>query len=363
MIALKFGDDGYETVFRGVELNATRTSMVSLTALFDNTNIDGCNISKASLHNYDIFKQFELGIGDILTVYRANSVIPAIDENLTRSNTYELDMTCPSCGEKIIIKTPKKARFLFCENKECPAKPLQKLIHYASNSGMNIMGLGESIIEEFVKKGFIKTIPDIYELEKYKSEIVKMDGYGLPSYNKIIKGINKSKDTNFPKLLTALGIPSIGAGTSKDISKYFKGSVEDFMDGIGNWFDFSTIEGIGDVTQSAIYKWFESDENIDTIADLIGTLNIEKEEVIVNKTGVDLTGKTFVITGSVHIYEKRDAIKAKIDSLGGKTSGAVSSKTTFLICNEPSQTGKYRTATDLNIPILTEEMFQEMIGE
>lgn len=363
MIALKFSDDSYETIFRGVELNATRTGMVSVTALFDTVNIDGCDVSRATLHNYDVFESYELGIGDTIITYRANSVVPAIDDNLTRSNTYKIDMICPSCGEKIVIKKPKKARFLFCENKECSAKPLQKFIHYASKSGMNIMGLGEAIIEEFVNKGFIKTIPDIYELEKYKNEIVKMDGYGLPSYNKIIKGINNSKKTNLQRLLTALGVPTIGTGTAKDISKHFKGSVEDFMDGIGSWFDFSTIEGIGSVTQTAIYNWFKSDENIDTITDLIEILEFEKEEIKVNNSNVDLTGKIFVITGGVRIYKNRDEIKAKIELLGGKASGSVSKKTSYLICNEPSNTGKYKDASDLEIPILTEEAFQELIKE
>ena len=363
MIALKFSDDSYETIFRGVELNATRTGMVSLTALFDNVEIDGCNVGRATLHNYDVFEDLELGVGDILTAYRANSVVPAIEENLTRSNTYKLDMVCPSCGEKIVIKAPKEARFLFCENEECPAKPLQKIIHYCSKSGMNIMGLGKAIIEEFVYLDFIKTIPDIYKLENFKSKIVELEGFGLPSYNKIIKGIEESKKTTLQRLITALGIPQIGSDGAKIISKFCKGDIKVFMNMIASCYDFSILDGIGDITNNAIQKYFNNDINFKLLCDLADILEFEEDKQVIQSDS-SIKDKIFVVTGDVFKFKNRKELEAKIDSLGGKVTGSVSKNTNYLINNDiNSPSSKNKKANDLNISIINEDEFLNMIGE
>lgn len=363
MFAMKWFDDCSETKFKGVELNTTRTGMVSITGLFDEVDIDGVKVSRASLHNYDIFEELELGVGDTVSVYRANAVIPQIEENLTRSGTYKIDMKCPSCESKIVIKRPKEARFLFCENDNCPAKLVSKFVHFCSKDCMNIDGLSEATLEKLINQGFIKTFSDIYELEKYKADIITLEGFGLKSYNKLIESINKSKKVKLENFIAALGIPQIGKSASKTIAKYFKGDWYPFEIAIINNFNFAQLEDFGYITNQSLYDWYNNNNEIKFWAKVVCMLDFVKEEKKADNTLTDLTGKTFVVTGEVTTYKNRNELGDLIISLNGKLSGSVSKNTTYLINNDiTSSSGKNQKAKELNVPIITEQMFNEMIG-
>jgi DNA ligase (NAD+) len=363
MFALKWQDDSSETKFRGVELNTTRTGMVSITGLFDEVDIDGVKVSRASLHNYDIFEELELGIGDAVTVYRANAVIPQIEENLTRSGTYKIDMHCPSCGSKIVIKRPKEARFLFCENDNCPAKLVSKFTHFVSKDCMNIDGLSEATLEKLINQGFIKTFSDIYELEKYKSEIIKLEGFGKRSYDKLIESINKSKKVKLESFIASLGIPQVGRSASKTIAKYFNSDWFAFEDALQQRFDFTKLEDFGATTNDNIHKWYDDVNEILMWHKLTYTLDFIKEEKKADNTLLDLTGKTFVVTGEVATYKNRSELGDLILSLNGKLSGSVSKNTNYLINNDIySTSGKNQKAKEVGVPIITEQQFNEMIG-
>lgn len=362
MFALKWQDDCSETIFRGVELNTTRTGMVSITGLFDEVDIDGVKVSRASLHNYDIFEELQLGVGDKVTVYRANAVIPQIEDNLTRSNTYKIEMKCPSCGGDIVIKTPKEARFLFCENQSCPSKLVNKFVHFCSKDAINIEGLSEQTLEKFINLGWLKTFDDIYNLEQYKSKIIQMDGFGSKSYAKLINAIEKSKKVKMSNFVYALGIPQIGKGSSKVLTKYFKDDWFAFEEALCNDFDFTELEDFGDITNQSLHKWYNDDSERKMWTKLTYNVEFVKEEK--KETGFkSLEGLTFVVTGNVETFKNRKELETLITSLNGKLSGSVSSKTNYLINNDvTSSSGKNKKAKDLNVPIISEAMFNSMIG-
>jgi DNA ligase (NAD+) len=362
-IALKFSDDEYETKYIKTEWQVSRTSVINPVGTFEPIDLDGAITTRATLHNIDYFEALELGENNIIIVARQNQVIPKILNNLTRSNTEKIPSQCPICGEKTEIRLQKTARFLYCTNDNCPSKKVAQFEHFCSRDAMNIMNVSTAILETFIDKGYIKNISDIYKLEQYKREIMKLEGFGRKSYDRILEGINNSKSAKLENFIYALGISQIGKGGSKIISKYCNGDIDKFMTMITSKFNFAKLEDIGEITNDAINEFFNNIDNKNMVNDLLEYIKIEKEEIKMANSSVDLTAKIFVVTGGVHIYKNRDSIKEKISLLGGKTSGSVSKKTTYLICNEPSETGKYRAATDLNIPILTEEAFQEMIGE
>ena len=362
MFALKWQDDCSETKFRGVELNTTRTGMVSITGLFDETDIDGVKVSRASLHNYDIFQALQLGVGDIVTVYRANAVIPQIEDNLTRSDTYQIEMKCPSCGGDIVIKTPKEARFLFCENENCPSKLVNRFVHFCSKDAMNIDGLSEAGIELFINQGWLKTFDDLYNLQQYKSKIAGLEGWGIRSYNKLISAIEKSRKVKLANFIYSLGIPQIGKGSSKIIAKHFKDDWFAFEEALVNGFDFTRLEDFGDITNQSLYDWYKDNNERSMWIKLSYMLEFEKEEK--QESGFkSLEGLTFVVTGNVETFKNRKELEELITSLNGKLSGSVSSKTNYLINNDVTSTsGKNKKAKELNVPIISEQMFNDMIG-
>jgi len=362
LYALKWNDDNYETIFRDVELNTTRTGMVSLTGIFDEVDIDGVKVTRASLHNYDIFESLQLGYGDTISVYRANQVIPQIEDNLTRSDTYKIEMKCPSCGSNIVLKQPKEARFLFCENINCPAQLLRKIEHAVSKDALNIDGLSEATLEKFIDKGFIKNISDVYKLELYKDKIVKMEGMGIRSYTKMIEAIEKSKDVKFENFVYSLGINQIGKGGAKRLAKYFNNDIEAFLEATKSHYTFMNIEDFGSITAYAVYDYFDNEDNMNQVRELLSIVRIKQEE----KKDVDfksLEGLAFVVTGSVETFKNRKELEDLITSLNGKLNGSVSAKTNFLINNDTtSTTGKNQKAKDLGVKIISENEFNIMIG-
>ena len=361
LYAFKWNDDSYETIFRGVELNTTRTGMVSITGIFDEVDIDGVKISRASLHNYDIFEALELGIGDIVTVYRANAVIPQIEDNLTRSNTYKIDMVCPSCGGEIVIKTPKDARFLFCENIHCPAKLVSKFVHFVSKEAMDIEGFSDATIQKFIDKGFLKTFDDIYKLDQYKNEIVNIEGFGIKSYNKLMDAINKSRKVKLNQFIYALGIPNIGKSGAKILSKAFNYNWIEFEKALSNRFNFSILEDFGYITNDSLHKWYADVDEKKLWVNLLGDVEFVKEE---KKGGSNLdtpfAGKKIYCTGTFESYKKNE-LKSIVESLGGEFASGYAKSLDYLVFGNVKGSTKVDKAKRDGVPILSEDEFLEMI--
>ena len=362
LYAIKWNDDIFESIFRGVELNTTRTGMVSITGLFDEVECDGVKLSKASLHNYDIFEEMQFGIGDKITGYRANGVIPQIEDNLTRSNTYKIEMKCPSCGGDIVIKTPKEARFLFCENKDCPSKLVNKFVHFCSKDAMNIEGISDAGIELFISKGFLKTFDDLYSLDKYKIQIIKLEGWGLKSYNKLINNIEKSKKVKMQNFLYALGIPQIGKGSSKIIAKYFNNDWFAFEKAICDEFDFSVLQDFGEITNQSLYNWYKNNNEINMWIGLINIMEFEKEEKkeMVN-TDNYFSGKKLYCTGTFANY-KKDELKRLLEGLGVEFASGYAKSLDCLIVGSVKGSTKTEKAIKDGIQVIGEDEFIRMIS-
>lgn len=359
MMALKWQDETYETIFRGVELNPTRTGMVSLTAVFDDVVIDGTTVNKASLHNYDIFKSLELGIGDKITVYKANMIIPQIDENLTRSGTYVLPEYCPCCNSKLIIKAPKETNFVFCSNNNCPSKHVRKFVHFAAKEQMNIEGVSEATIELFCNKGLLKEFKDFYSLHEHEAEIVRLPGFGQRSFDKMIESIERSRNCKMENFIAAFGIPNIGNHAAKILSKRFEGNYFSFSDALKDkTFDFASLPDFGEIMVNSLHQWAASDGFAEAY-ELAKLMNFQQTQN--NTANQLLAGKSIVVTGTLEHFT-RTGIQQKIEELGGKAAGSVSSKTDFVIVGA-SPGSKYDKAVSLGIKVLTERQFLDLIGE
>lgn len=364
MMALKWEDEVYETTLRNIEWNTTRSGAINPVAIFDEIDLDGALTTRATLHNVSIIKSLELGIGDTIQVYRSNKVIPKVHDNLTRSNTYIIPDKCPCCGSKAKVKQENDSQFLFCSNPECPAKFTSKLSNFVSRNGMNIVGLSAQTIEQLVDRNYVKNFIDVYHLSNYKRDLSALPKMGAKSVSKLLNAIEDSRKTDLTHLLTALSIPFIGKSTAKEISKYCHGSADEFMFIMNNTsLELAAIDGVGVTSTKALDDWWS--ENSDIFYQLIDELNIEDpQEAVSNNDGIDLTGKTFVITGSLNHFSNRDALKDKLESLGAKVSGSVSKNTFALICNDKdSNTGKSKKAKDIGVNVWSEDDLLEYIGE
>lgn len=355
-IAFKFYDEKEETVFRGVELNPTRTGMVSITILFDEVTIDDAKVSRATGHNLDIFEDFKFGIGDKITVYKANQIIPQVDENLDKTGTYVLPDVCPCCGSKLEARAKLEARYLYCSNENCPAKMVQIFNHFVSKPCANIDGLSEATLEKFTEKGWIKTLKDIYHLVDYAAEIKAMDKFGEQSCNNLLTAIENSRKIKLENYITAVGIPNVGKKTARDIAKRFNGDYTAFMEALENGFDFTTIPEIGDIINSSIHAWYENPLEQNMVFGLAEEMQFE----IVNSTssGNVFDGKTFVVTGTLLNYT-RDSIVEEIERLGGKCSSSVSKKTDYLLAGEKAGS-KLEKAKSLGVKVITEQEFEQL---
>ena len=357
--AFKFGDETYETVLRDVEWNTTRTGIIAPVAVFDEVDLDGALTTRATLHNLSIIEQLELGIGDTITVYRSNMVIPKIDDNLTRSNTLKIPTVCPCCGHPTEVKYTDNSKVLMCTNPDCPAKKLARFTHFVSRKCMNIDGLSERTLELLISNNLIKNFRDIYHLKDHVGKLCTLDGMGKKSVENLLNSIEKSRDVKLENFIAALGIPNIGISAAKAISKKFNGSHYDFILALSNDnYDFSQIDDFGEITNKSLHDWWHSKDP------MVELLPMEVN-FIVEDTGsnANLDGKSFCITGSLTHYANRDALVKAIDDNGGKYVSSVSKKTDYLINNDKTSTsGKNKKAMDLNIPIISEEDFINMIG-
>ncbi len=361
LIALKWEDQLFETKFLGVELATTRTGMVSLTAILEPVTIEGTVVSRAYLHNFDIFNSFKFGIGDTVKVYKANMIIPQIEENVTQSNTYQLPMTCPCCGEPLVVNaTSGGTSFLYCNNSECPARLVQKFVHFCEKTRMNIEGLSERTLEKFIGHGWIRNFGDLYELERYKDEIVNTDGFGEKSYQRLQESIAKSRKCTLDKFIAGLGIPMVGRHAGKIIYDYFDGDWNAFEQAIIDGYDFTALPDFGQTMRANIYTWYADEDEAKLWRPLLDKLEFVKENrtMDINKKTL-FFGKTIVATGKLENYT-RDEIQAKIVSLGATPASSVTKKTDYVIVGEKAGS-KLTKAQQLGIRTLTEEEFENLL--
>ncbi|MBE5963240.1 MAG: NAD-dependent DNA ligase LigA [Lachnospiraceae bacterium] len=359
-IAFKWKDEVKETTLKEVEWSASRTGLINPVAIFEPVELEGTTVSRASLHNISIMEGLELGIGDTVSVFKANMIIPQIAENLTRSGMMEVPETCPVCGGKTEIKQDNGVKSLYCTNEECLAKKIKAFSLFVSRDAMNIEGLSEATIEKLIAKGFVKELADLFHASDYKDEIVVMEGFGEKSYNNLIKSIEKARKTTMAKFLYSLGIPNIGLSNAKLISKHFDHDFEKIRNATAD--ELVSISGVGGVIADTFTAYFNKPENLKIAEDVLKELDIED----VSEEGASnvLEGRTFVITGSVEHFANRNELKEVIESNGGKVTGSVTAKTNYLINNDNlSNSSKNKKAKELEIPIITEEEFLAMIGQ
>lgn len=367
-IAFKWADDTYETTVTGIEWSPSRNSLNPV-LLFDTVNIDGADISRASIHNINIMKDLELGIGDTVEIYLANKIIPQIAENQTRSNTFTIPDTCPVCGAPTEIVTSEDGTsVLVCTSENCPGKLLGKLKLFVSKEGMNIDGLSEATLHVFINKCWVKDISDIYSLHLYEEELQKMKGFGKRSVSKLLNSIEASRSVTMANFIRSLGIPLIGKVQAKALSDFCSGDIEIFDKKIINSVDFgANIEGFGEKRNKSIYDWFSNEDNIDIYYKLrkevsfVNTDNFMNPPEDVNYNSLD--NQTFCITGKLKHFSNRDELVDMITKCGGKYVSSVTSKTNYLVNNDvTSQSSKNKKAHEVGCKIISEEDFLKMIG-
>ena len=357
-IALKWADDLYETTLTGIEWQTSRTGLVNPVAVFSPVDLDGAITTRATLHNLSYIEDLELGIGDTIQIYRSNMVIPKVHNNLTRSNTWEYPKTCPTCGYPTEVHNENCSKTLHCTNPACKAKLINRLVNFVSRKCMNIDGLSEETLTKFVEWGWIKNLFDVYNLPIYFEELRHKEGFGEKSVQKLYNAIEKSKNVELDHFIAALSIPGIGIAQAKELAKKFK-TWEAFEDAGCGDFDFSKLDSFGEVANNKIHNWFHTMYQEDRIPQLVRNLYFVSNDT---NNDNDLSGMTFVITGSLNHFENRDALKKKLESRGAKVSGSVSAKTNFLINNNiDSTSSKNKKAKQLNIPIVNEEYIIGML--
>lgn len=356
-IAFKWQDEIKETILREIEWSPSRTGLINPVAIFDTIDLEGTNVSRASLHNISYVEDLKLGIGDRITVYKANMIIPQIAENITKSGNLTIPSVCPVCGGATEVRQDSDTKMLYCSNTQCAAKKIKSFSHFVERNAMNIEGLSEATLEKFISLGFIKDFVDIYKLETYRDKITNLEGFGEKSYENIIASINASRECMLYALINALGIPGIGSANAKLLCKAFDNDLDKLLSATVE--DISAVEGMGEILATGIVNYMQDEKNLKLIDELRNELNFIK--IIVDESTQVLAGKTFVITGSLNNYVNRDELKSIIEEKGGKVSGSVSAKTTALINNDAtSNSSKNKKAKELGVEIITEAQFEEM---
>lgn len=363
LIALKWEDELFETKFIGIDAAVTRSGMVSLTGVFEPVVIDGTEVERAYLHNVDIFQNLRLGKGDTVKVYKANMIIPQIAENVTKSGTTKLPSVCPCCGEKLRLKkTEGGTRQLYCDNPVCAAKLVRKFVHFCEKTRMDIHGLSEKTLEKFISKGWIRNFSDLYTLEQHRDEIVRMEGFGEKSFQRLQASIEKSRNCRLERFIAAMGIPLVGRTAGRTISGHFQGDWKAFEQALRTGYDFTVLPDFGEAMQKSLYQWYSDKEAEKLWRPLLKHIKFIKnkeENTMAKKTSV-FEGKTMVATGKLQNYT-RDEINMKIVSLGAKAASSVSRKTDYLIVGEKAGS-KLTKAQQFGVKILSEQEFEDMIA-
>lgn len=358
-LAYKFYDEEVTTTLKDIEWSMGKTGELTPVAIFDEVELEGTTVSRASLHNISICKDLKLGIGDEITVYKANQIIPQIRDNLTKSNNFVIPSTCPICNGSTEIIKDNDTEVLVCTNPDCKGKLLGKLSHFVSKNAINIDGLSEHTLQKFIDLGWLTSFKDIYYLTEHKEEMYKLDGFGRKSVDKLLENIEKSRNTTLDRFIYGLCIPLIGRTASKTIAKKFDNEAEEFYDFWCHVYDFTELDDFGDTMNNSMQDFIK--DNYRWIAELIGEFNFRVPDSNGNVKQV-LDGKIFVITGSLNFYKNREELVSVIERNGGKVSGSVSAKTSYLINNDvTSNSSKNKKAKELGIPIISEDVFVQMI--
>lgn len=357
-IAFKWKDEIRNTHLLEIEWSPSRTGLINPVAIFEPVELEGTTVSRASVHNLSIMKALELGIQDEIQVYKANMIIPQIAENLTRSGNVKIPETCPVCGGATHIQKANDVETLYCTNEECQAKKLKLFTLFVSRNALNIDGLSEATLEKFIGRGFIHEFADIFELDKHREEIVEMEGFGIKSYENLMAGIAEAQKTTQPRLLYGLGIPNVGVANAKMICKAFQYNLGKIRSADAE--ELAAVDGIGPVIGKTVAEYFASEKNSSMLDRLLEKLEIEIPDIEASEQV--FVGMNFVITGSVQHYSNRNELKSLIEEKGGKVTGSVTSKTTYLINNDAaSSSSKNKKAKALGIPIISEEDFMKML--
>lgn len=358
-MAFKWTDETADTVLRQIEWSASRTGLINPVAIFDPVELEGTKVSRASVHNISIMEGLKLGIGDNIRVFKANMIIPQIAANLTESGNISVPEVCPVCGQPTRISEVNDVKTLYCDNPECQAKHVKSFALLVSRDALNIDGLSEATLEKFIQKGFIKDKTDIFHLDKFKDEIVAMEGFGEKSYANLIEAVEKAKDTDLVRVLYGLGIDNIGLSTAKLIVKKLKGDPQAVLSVTAQ--ELTDIDGIGEVIAEAFVRYFADEKKKEEYIRLLGEVRLK--EIEESQETEELAGKTFVITGNVTHFANRKELKELIERMGGKVTGSVTGNTSYLINNDSmSQSTKNKTAAKLGVPVITEEEFITLAG-
>lgn len=357
-IAFKWADETAKTKLTEVEWSASRTGLINPVAIFEPVELEGTTVSRASVHNISIVKELKLGIGDTIEVYKANMIIPQIAQNLTKSGSLEIPDKCPVCGEKTSIHKENDVEVLFCENPDCLAKKIKSISLFVSRDAMNIDGMSEATIEKFISKGFLHELADLFKLNRYKDEIISMEGFGEKSYEKLVKAAETAKITTTAKFIYSLGIANIGLSNAKMVCKAFSNDLEKIRHASID--ELVEIDGVGEIIAESFVKFFANENNNHMVDDLLDIVTLEDEE---NDNANDMEGMNFVITGSVNHFSNRSEVKELIEGRGGKVTGSVTSKTKYLINNDStSNSSKNKKAKELGVQIITEDEFIDMFS-
>jgi DNA ligase (NAD+) len=355
-IAFKWKDEEVTSTIKEIIWSPSRTGLLNPVAIFEPVEIEGTTVERASIHNVSIARSLKLSVGSEVSVFKANMIIPQIARTIKSTGETFIPNKCPCCGGDTIIKENDDIETLYCTNTNCPAKQIGKFTHFVSRDCANIVGLSEATLQTFINEGFIKEFADIYHIDKYKDKIIEMEGFGEKSYNNLINAINESRNIKFSAFLGSIGISGIGKDMAKQISLHLgENALSKFVEMLRLGKSFTDIDGIGSVINENIYLWKSNRQNGEEFANIVDELNISDDNITKNSTS-SISGKIFVITGSVEKFKNRDELKENIENLGGKVSGSVSSKTDYLINNDvTSNSGKNKKAKELGIPIISEQ--------
>ena len=330
--------------------------LINPVAIFDPVELEGTTVSRASVHNVSIVRQLKLGIGDKITVYKANMIIPQIAENLTQSGSLQIPDVCPVCGGPARITRENDTETLVCVNPDCDAKKLKSFSLFVSRDAFGIDGLSEATLEKFLAKGFLHTYADLFHLDRHREEIVEMDGFGEKSYQNLVNSVEKARTIPLAKLIYSLGIPNIGLANAKMICREYQNDLKRMLEAPAQ--ELAAIDGVGPVIAGAFRTFFDQEKNREALEALLKEVILQKESF--SQNGLPLSGKSFVITGSLNHFENRSAMKEAIEKLGGKVTGSVTGKTACLINNDSQSTSaKNKKARELGVEVVTEEEFIE----
>ena len=355
-IAFKWADELRETTLVEMEWSASRTGLINPVAIFEPVELEGTTVSRASVHNISIVRGLKLGIGDRITVYKANMIIPQIAENLTKSDSLEIPEVCPVCGRPTRISQMNDVQSLICDNPDCDAKKIKSFTLLVSRDALNVDGLSESTLEKFLARGFLHEFADLFRLNQFREEITQMEGFGEKSWQNLSESLERARKTTLPRLLYGLGIENVGVANAKMLCRYFQYDLQALRDASVE--ELAQIDGVGEVIAQSIYDYFHGEKAVEQLENLLREVEIEKQEA--NAAEQTLSGMSFVITGSLMHFENRNAMKEEIEKRGGKVTGSVTGKTVCLINNDTaSQSSKNKKAKELGVQIISEEDFME----